>query len=66
VVPYHADVEMLLLLNGTEAVATLHRIMNGQYPQLELIHAAMRAAVAVLERCCYGPLSRSRKATKAA
>ena len=66
VVPYHAYVNVLLLRAGAEAVDTLVRVMNGEYPQPKLAHAAMRAAVAVLVHCGYGPPSRHRRATKAA
>ena len=64
VVPYHAYVEMLLLLGGAEAVETLNRVMNGEYPQPKLAHAATRAAVAVLEHCGYGPPSRSTSSSR--
>ena len=65
VIPYNAYIEMLVLVRGAEAVETLNRVMNGEYPQPKLAHAAVRAAVAVLEHCGYGPPSRC-KATKAA
>jgi hypothetical protein len=57
---------MLLLLRGAEAVETLNRVMNGEYPQPRLAHAAVRAAVAVLEHCGFGPPRRGGRTTRAA
>ena len=57
---YHAHVETQLLKAGVEAVETLNRVVNGEYPQPRLAHAAIRAAVATLERAGFGPTGRSR------
>jgi hypothetical protein len=65
VTPYHAHVETQLLKAGLEAVETLNRVINGEYPQPRLAHAAIRAAIAVLEHAGYGPPNR-RKVTRAA
>jgi hypothetical protein len=65
VTPYHAHVETQLLKAGVEAVETLNRVINGEYSQPRLAHAAIRAAVAVLERAGFGPPGRSRKASRA-
>ena len=66
VIPYHAYTDIQLLKASVEAVATLNRVINGEYPQPKLAHAAVRAAVAVLEHAGFGPPGRSRKATRAA
>jgi hypothetical protein len=66
VTPYHAYVEMQLLKAGVEAVATLNRVINGEYPQPRLAHAVIRAAVATLERAGFGPPGRSGKTSRAA
>jgi hypothetical protein len=66
VIPYHAYVETLALLNGADAVRTLVQVMNGEYPQPRLAHAAIRAAGAILEHAGFGPPSRGRKTSRAA
>jgi hypothetical protein len=65
VIPYHAYVETLLVMNAADVVRTLVQVMNGEYPEPRLAHAATRAAVAVLEHAGFGPPSR-RKAIKPA
>jgi hypothetical protein len=52
-------------MGGSEAVAPLVRVINGEYPELKLSHAAIRAAVAILQRAGFGPPSRSRKTSRA-
>jgi hypothetical protein len=66
VTPYHAYVEMQLLMEAAESVRTLNRVINGEYPQPRLAHAATRAALATLERAGFGPPGRSRKTSRAA
>ena len=66
VTPYHAYVEMQLLMEAAEAVRMLDRVINGKYPQPRLAHAAIRAAVVTLERAGFGPPGRSRKTSRAA
>jgi hypothetical protein len=66
VIPYHAYVETLALLSAADAVRTLNQVINGEYPQPKLAHAATRAAVAILEHAGYGPPSRRRRAAQAA
>jgi hypothetical protein len=65
VISYHAYTDMQLLKTSVEAVATLNRVINGEYPQPRLAHAAIRAAVATLERAGFGPPGRSPKASRA-
>jgi hypothetical protein len=66
VIPYHAYVETLALINAADAVRTLNQVINGEYPQPRLAHAAVRAAGVVLERAGFGTTSRGRKATRTA
>lgn len=63
VVPYHAYVETLLLMEAAGAVRTLDQVINGEYPQPKLAHAAIRAAVATLGRAGFDPPYRRRQGT---
>jgi len=57
---------MQLLRNALDAIHSLTRVMNGEISDPRLANAEVRAAFGVLERAGFGPLSRSRKTSRAA
>jgi hypothetical protein len=63
---FRQAVEMQLLTSAVDAIHALNRVVNGEIVDSQLANAAVRAAVVALNASGFGPLSRHRKAPKAA